>query len=465
MPWVTTRPGLPYFVTEDGAAWTPIGANDAVSWPELAPLFRRRDPEAVERHLRWLAAHGVTCIRLMLEYAQGDHRYLERRVGTFAPNMVRFWDDLFPMLERTGIRVLLTPFDTFFMSNRWRHHPYNARNGGPCRTRRQWLTCPQMRAAVKRRLAFATDRWGGSGALFAWDLWNEIHTSKGEDDPAALAPFISDLGTFLRERELRLYGRAHPQTVSIFGPHLIDEPATVDPIFRHPLLDFASTHLYEAGTIDDPRDTVAPALATARLMQAAVEEASDGRPVHDSEHGPIHSFKDRHVTLPEPFDDEMFRHMQWAHLASGGAGGGMRWPNRHPHVLTPGMRRTQRSLAAFLPLIDWTCFRRRNLAARLHCDAADTAAIGCGDAAQAVVWLLRTSGVGPDGRLARREPRPVSVTVPGLAEGRYRVTCFDTEEGVAGPVQEVTTSAGLLRICVPLDRDLALAIRASARSS
>ena len=29
--------------------------------------------------------------------------------------------------------------------------------------------------------------------------------------------------------------------------------------------------------------------------------------------------------------------MSWAHLASGGAGGGMRWPNRHPHVLTSGM--------------------------------------------------------------------------------------------------------------------------------
>lgn len=73
-----------------------------------------------------------------------------------------------------------------------------------------------------------------------------------------------------------------------------------------------------------PRDTVAPALAVGRLIRAALAEAAIGRPVFDSEHGPIHTFKDRKRTLPEPFDDEYFRHIQWAHLASGGAGGGMR---------------------------------------------------------------------------------------------------------------------------------------------
>ena len=39
----------------------------------------------------------------------------------------------------------------------------------------------------------------------------------------------------------------------------------------------------------------------------------------------------------------------------------MRWPNRHPHVLTPGMRAAQGALARLLPLVDWTRFRRRPL--------------------------------------------------------------------------------------------------------
>jgi hypothetical protein len=460
-PRICVRPGQPYFVTEAGEAWAPIGHNDAVTWPELAPLFRRRDPAAVERHLLWLRDHGVTCIRLMLEYCHGEHRYLEHAPGRFAPNMVRFWDDLFALLERLGMHVLLTPYDTFFMWIRWRHHPYNRANGGICDRPGSWLTCPEMRAAIKARLAFASDRWGGSPALFAWDIWNEIHPAHGGGDPATAAPFIEDIATWLRAREVAARGYANLQTVSVFGPELINHPALVEPIFRHPALDFANTHLYEKGTIDAPRDTVVPALAAARLMRTAVTEAGEGRPVFDSEHGPIHSFKDKKRTLSEPFDDEYFRHIQWAHLASGGAGGGMRWPNRHPHVLTAGMRRAQQVLAGFLPLIDWTDFRRRNLSEELACDDPGLALVGCGDARQAVAWLVRTDSLSRQGMMVPRDGAPsATLTVPGLRDGSYRVAAVDTCTGAVSEVDPVQSSHGVLRLILgPVCSDVALAIR------
>src|SRR5207244_2523506 len=97
---------------------------------------------------------------------------------------------------------------------------------------------------------------------------------------------------------------------------------------------------------------------------------------------------------------------QWAHIGSGGAGGGMRWPNRHPHVLTPGMRRAQRALADTLPLIDWTSFRRRNLNEELTVSDPRIACFGCGDAAQALVWLLRTD-TRKRGRILDREAPPL----------------------------------------------------------
>ena len=121
-------------------------------------------------------------------------------------------------------------------------------------------------------------------------------------------------------------------------------------VFRHPALDFHSIHLYEQGTIDRPRNTVEAAVAVGRLMREAMAETPPDRPFFDSEHGPIHSFKDHHRTLPEAFDDEYFRHIQWAHLAAGGAGGGMRWPNRHPHRLTRGMNEAQAAIGAVPPL-------------------------------------------------------------------------------------------------------------------
>jgi mannan endo-1,4-beta-mannosidase len=440
---VQVAAGAPYFVTEDGAPWTPVGQNDAITWPELAPLFRRKDLAAVERHLAHLAAHGVTCLRLMLEYCQGEHRYFERPVGRPVPAMVRLWDDLFALCERTGVRILLTPFDTFFTWRRWGHHPYNRRNGGPCGSRTQLVACGATRAAVKARLAFATERWGGSGALFAWDVWNELHPAHGGHDPAALADFVDDVGGFLRETELRLHGRAHPQTVSAFGPELLNSPWLNEIVFRHPGLDFATSHFYESGTIDAPRNTVDAAVSVGRLVGASLREIRDRRPFFDSEHGPIHSFKDRHTTLPADFDDEYFRHIQWAHLATGAAGGGMRWPNRHPHVLTPGMRVAQRALARFLPLLDWSRFDRRPVAAGERAPEDRSVAFASASDTQAVAFLLRSDARTRGGTL-RTDAAAVdlSLRIPGLLPGRYRVTRWDTRAGIAAHTAEAVHDHG-----------------------
>src|SRR3954447_25791473 len=93
--WISTAPEAPYFINDDGSPWTPIGQNDAITWPELSGLFRSRNPTAAEMYFRTLKAHGVTCLRLMLEYNQTRYRHFERRAGRFNPDMVRLWDDLF----------------------------------------------------------------------------------------------------------------------------------------------------------------------------------------------------------------------------------------------------------------------------------------------------------------------------------------------------------------------------------
>jgi mannan endo-1,4-beta-mannosidase len=466
LPWVTLcppEPGAaraPYFMTEDGRAWTPIGQNDAISWPELHGLFRRKDVAKAERYLDSLAEHGVTVLRLMLEYAQFDSRYFERPAGRYQPAMVRLWDDLFAMCEERGLRILLTPYDTFWMWNRWASHPYNRKNGGPCANRAGLLLCPETRKLIKARLAFAAERWSSSGALFAWDLWNEIHPSYAENSAECFPDFISDLSEHVRGIETRLYGRSHPRTVSMFGPHLVLDSRIPDSIFRHPLLDFASTHFYEEGTIDFPINTVDAAQSVARLMRGSLRETPADRPFFDSESGPIHTFKDHHRTLPEAFDDEYFRHMQWAHFAAGGAGGGMRWPNRHPHSLTPGMRVAQRGLAEFLPLIDWRRFRRRNLNDEMRISSETVRGAACGDDAQAIVWLIRTDALDRKGMLARdADPVQVRIELPGLEAAPYRVVAWNTAEGTAMGEQTCGHQGGLFAIDVPpFVADIALAI-------
>jgi mannan endo-1,4-beta-mannosidase len=462
LPWIEVARNAPYFVTETGDNWTPIGQNDAITWPELAGAFRRRDMSSVESYFGSLQQSGVTVLRLMLEYSHGRHRHLERPVGIFQPNMVRLWDDLFALCERYGQRLLLTPYDTFWMWLHWAHHPYNHRNGGPCTERSNWLLSREMRAAIKQRYAFVVERWGGSGAIFAWDLWNELHPAHGGNSTAPFADFIADISEFVRAAEIRLYGRSHPQTVSYFGPTLAENPHIAAVVFRHPALDFASTHFYERDTIDCPRNTVDPAISTGKLIREALFQIGDMRPFLDSEHGPIHLFKDRHITLPEAFDDEYFRHMQWAHFASGGAGGGMRWPNRHPHTLTAGMRLAQSALAQFLPLIDWQRFRRRNLNDELGSTDPDLALFGCGDEDQAVVWLLRTDSLASDGRLGQDvEPLRPSLTIPGLRPGAYRVITWSTSHATATNVA-LLQHVGGDSLCIPLFpivTDLAVAVQ------
>ncbi len=448
--WVRCAPGAPYFETEGGAVWTPVGFNDAITWPNIAPLYRRRDPGAVERHFAALAASGVTCVRMMLDYSEVRHRHLETRCGRFSPAMVQLWDDLVALGERHGIRFLLTPFDTFFMTRRWRSHPYAQDAGGPCSSPRRMFLCPQTRAAIIARLRFAAARWGRSPAIFAWDLWNEIDSFYADGDMAAVHDFVSEASAALRDEEMRCHGRTHLQTASVFLPALGQRPALAEIAFRHPALDFASVHLYEQGTIDHPRCSLDPAAATVRLMQQALGECPADRPLLDSEHGPIEAFAARRVSLPDDFDSDCFRRTQWAHLASGGAGGGMRWPYRHPHVLLPEMHRAQSVLAGFLPLIDWRSLRRRPLGARLIAHDFAGLACGCGDDRQAVICLMPA---------ASQAGRPAALEVAGLEPGDYDVTQMNTVTGERETSQVHTRQDGTLVVLAGgAGQDVALAL-------
>jgi hypothetical protein len=463
LSWVTVAPAAPYFLTDSGQPWTPIGQNDAVTWPDLLGLFQRRNLVAVEKHFAWLAAHGVNCLRLMLEYCQTEHRYLEKPVGRFQPHMVRLWDDLFALCAKYGLRVLLTPFDTYWMGRRWRHHPYQQAQGGPGTTRAQWLRCPQMRAAIKNRLSFAAERWGGTGVIFAWDLWNELPPAKATRHAAGLAEFIQDVSQHLRTVEARCFGRAHLQTVSVFGPTLSAHPGLGDLVFRHPDLDFATSHFYDAATISRPQNALDPALHTAELVGQILKQLPANRPFLDSEHGPLDTFKNGRQ-LPEAFDDEYFRCMQWAHLAAGGVGGGLRWPYRHPHVLTHGMRAAQRSLAGFVNLLDWAQFQRRNITTQIRLSTTAVRCVASGDAHQAVVWLVRPETLTTrSGRQPPRAALAVQLRLPGLQPGAYNVCSWDTRTGRISDQLLVHSEQQELAVLVKsLEVDLALAITPAA---
>jgi hypothetical protein len=457
---IRVAPGSRYFETFDHQPFLFVGANDAITWPGLNGLFRRRDLASVERYLHGLADDGVTILRLMIEYAQVDARFFERPAGRFNPAMVRLWDDLFALCEQAGLRVLLAPWDNFWMARRWHRHPYNAIHGGPAAGPWAFFSDPATIDATIRRFQFIVERWGGSGVLAAWDLFNEIDPYWGGTH-AQQWEVVTRISDAIRGVEQRAWGFTRPQTVSIFGP--APTPEYEDLIFRHPDLDFATTHIYSAGTIDYPENTVAPAQTMAQWVRHALERCAPNRPYTDSEHGPIHLFNDHKRMLPEPFDDEYERHLMWAHLATGGAGSGMRWPARRPHVLTAGMRRAMLSLRSFLPALDWRHFTPYHAVDDIALSAEGWLVFACRDDRQALIWLLRGDrGAVLPNVLPRDETTTnLGLTLRGLMPGNYRIVCWNTAEGRAASEGCAAVDADrLLRIDLPpFVNDLALAIR------
>ena len=207
----------------------------------------------------------------------------------------------------------------------------------PAPAARELLTCPATRAAIKARLAFATERWGGSGAVFAWDLWNEMHPAQGE------RPARTCFAGFHRRRrpvparpgDAPARPRASADRLRVRARSSSWKPWLNEPIFRHPALDFASSHFYEEGTIDDPRDTVAPAISAGRLVREALAEITDCAPLLRQRARPDpHLQGSRPQPCPSRSTTSISATCSGRTSPRAAAGGGMRWPNRHPHTLT-----------------------------------------------------------------------------------------------------------------------------------
>lgn len=166
-------------------------------------------------------------------------------------------------------------------------------------------------------------------------------------------------------------------------------------------------------------------------VRYALDRVAPGRPYTDTEHGPIHMFNDHRKILPEAFVDEYERHMMWAHLAFGGAGSGMRWPARHPHKLTMGMKQALGSMSRFCEDVEWRNFTPRDDVADVKVNVRSIHTFACRDNQQAIIWLLRNSSQrGEHGVLPVREPIPkLNFTLRGLEPGDYVIRTWNTREG------------------------------------
>ena len=436
------------FLFPDGRTTIPIAFNDSYTWPGLEPMWSTGDTASAHEYLRELRSSGVNVLRMFVEAVVPEpERLLESPLGHYNESALAFWDHFLPICERHGMTVLISPWDTFWINQPWSASPYNRANGGPCLTPHDFITSPDARKWQKARIRFIVDRWGASPAIFAIDLLNE-HDIWWNASVTERKAWLDDIAAYTRAYELKKWGRVHMLTVSSANA----EPAGTigDNVYRNPLFEFATTHLYYGGTVNDPKNSIDPAVSINHGIKYAQAQSADGRPFTDSETGPI----DRWIP-DQAFDEDVFHHMSWAHFASGGAGAGMRWPYRQPHSLTPVMIRHLRAIAQVANRIDWKHFTPRNADARLTAATNGVILMGSGDSRQAVVCALHDTRA--DQRFSISVP---SVTLNGMAPGKYEIACWDTVKGI--PVKTVTlkSEAGKVTFALPEFRvDLAATIR------
>lgn len=436
------------FVFPDGRAAIPVAFNDSYTWPGLEPLWRTGDIASAEEYVAKLRVNGVNVIRMFLEAVVPEsNRLLEYPLGHYNKGVVEFWDRFLPICERHGLTVLISPWDTFWINQPWTASPYNRANGGPCTDPHDFIVNAEARIWQKARIRYMIDRWGASSAIFAIDLLNE-HDIWWDATPPERKAWIDDMAAYTRAYELKRWGRVHMLTVSSAAA----EPKGIigGNVYRSPLFEFATTHLYYRGTVNDPKNSIDPAASINHGIRYAQEQSGDGRPFTDSETGPI----DRWIPQ-QPFDDLVFHHMSWAHFASGGSGAGMRWPYRLPHNLTPVMLRHLRSIAQVANRLDWKRLVPRNADARLSTNYHGLLLMGSGDARQAIVWALH------DTRLhSSIDVIGASVTLRGMAPGKYEITLWDTVGGFPVKTSTAKSEAGKVTFALPkFTMDMAVTIR------
>ncbi len=450
--YISVAPKGHYFVDEAGQGFIVIGQNDGVPWDGLVTLLNNVAPQATEHYIQDLRAHGITVSRIMIEYSQEPHTYLENPVGTFSPSMVAFWDSFIALAEKHGLYLLLTPYDTFWQAKNWGRYPYNAQLGGPCESMRSWLRDEACIEAHRARWRFIIDRWGGSPNIFAWDLMNEIDIWWGAT-PQEIEAYVDSMAAFVRQYELERWGRAHLITVSSAAP--VPEGRLGRIIYQHPALDFANTHLYLGNAIKNPQDPIGAGPTMAGGVALSLEKITDNRPYFDSESGPID-----HWIVDVQFDQEYHHNMSWAHLAAGGAGSGMRWPYTAPHWILPELRDNLLGLARFASTIDWAHFASRNVSRQIKPDVRWIIPVGCSDGATAIVWLLLDTRQQQAGSLAGTG----LVLEDVLRDGRYTLEFWETYGGNILSSTAVIVEGGRLQLTIPdlvgSAKDVALILRA-----
>lgn len=226
------------FRSSEGRSFTPVGTNLAWSRGEPVPYYRSAIERYAEADLNWMRIWMAHWGRLNLDWLpERDGR--SPPPGLLDPTIASNWDQVLAAAERHGVYVQLVlqhhgQYSTRVNPN-WHDNPWNVANGGFLPTASDFFTSERARALTRQKYRYIVARWGWSPAIFAWELFNEVHWVDAwnqDRNEAAVAAWHSEMAEWIRSID------AYDHLVTTSTEKL------QSPIYDR--MDFFQPHLYAA---------------------------------------------------------------------------------------------------------------------------------------------------------------------------------------------------------------------------
>jgi len=380
-------------VLTTGEPFLALGANRC--WGEV------RRSELYLEEMALLARHGASVVRVWLAPWWLP---VERERGVYDQAACARLDAIMAEAERLGLKVIICIEQHGNLEpaggevGLWPGHPYNAVNGGPCRTVRDFFSRAEARRLFRNRLRYLAARYGYSTALLAWELFNEVEYVPLENGGLAWNSWLvedwhAQMARYLREAD------AHGHLVATSS-----DPALQSRLVEAGVVDVMQLHVYaDADLTDRVIEEVSRACRTASVPVIVGEFGIKGG-----------------TTSPE----ELTRCLFGATLS--GAAGALPWvqdaPDLGPYLelWTAARRFFDRSFESG-GAFEESDLRLRNVPARRDGASPRLVALRGGDE----TWVLVLAG----GQEAQPWRAGAALEVPEAAPGEYAIEYWNPHAG------------------------------------
>ena len=410
-----------YFEFDSKQPYFPIGEN--VSWSNR-----------YEYYFTKLSKCGANFARIwMCPWNLGLEKRFEP--GRYDLENARRLDSILAMAKEHRIHVMLCfdyhgsfmEFEGRPIDQKWHENPYNAQNGGPCKSAASFLMNELAKSIYKKRLRYIVGRWGYSTQVFAWELFNEADLI--DHDKAYLIQWHTEMSEYLK----RIDPFGHLVTTSFSGKGYRE-------IWALESIDFTQTHLYEAKDF---------ALSLPRRCQTAIKKHN--KPHLIGEFGVSTLSGERTIKIdPSGIG---FHNGLWASALSGCAGTAMSWW-WDTYIDKRGLYPHLQAIAQFLTGVPWTEAQFRPISVKSILSPKgeklySLRVIGLQSEGLILLWAQNKERIWSKGNHLPSHLEEAEITLESVYDGEYFVEWWDTYSGSILDKKVITTREGELKLSGP----------------